>query len=158
MNQQFRRGKQLVTLVIAIMLITNGVSFWFSRSLLLSWYQEAADHFHTLDATQAQRLLDYFVQLDQREFLVAQGTDYAFLILCSVILYLGYSWIRWLWSVTWLVKGGAGLFVAGLLMTQFGLWANLVLFGLITSSLYLLCAICILFLPSVHTYMKMMRR
>lgn len=165
MNKQFHRGKQLLTLVIAIMLLTDGVSFWLSRSLLLSWYKDTATQLQmaqlqpqTLDAHAVHRLLGQFVEIDQRNFLSDQGMNYALLILCLVILALGYGWIRWLWGVTWLVKGISGLLVVYLLTMEFDLWTNLVFFGLVTSSLYTVCALTMLCLPSINTYLRVIRR
>ena len=165
MNKQFHRGKQLLTLVIAIMLLTDGVNFWLSRSLLLSWYKDTATQLQmaqlqpqTLDVHAVHRLLGQFVEIDQRNFLSDQGMNYALLILCLVILALGYGWIRWLWGVTWLVKGISGLLVVYLLTMEFDLWTNLVFFGLVTSSLYTVCALTMLCLPSINTYLRVIRR
>lgn len=158
MNKQFQRGKQLLTVVIALVLLMDGLRFWLSRSLLLSWYQEATTQVHLLDGRLVQRLLAYFVEIDQRNFFTDQGLTYALLILGLVVLYLGYSWIRWLWGMVWLAKGGSGLLVAYLLTKVFDHSPNLVVYGLVTSVLYLGCALCILCLPSITIYLRAMRR
>lgn len=158
MNQQFRHGKQLLTGVIAIILLIDGLNFWLSRSLLLSWYHDAIGVVQLPDVRAAQRMLAHFVDLDQRNFFYDHGLTYALLILGLVVLYLGYDWIRWLWGAVWLMKGINGLVVAYLLTEQFDLWANLVVYGLTTSALYVGCALCLLCLPSIKIYLQMMRR
>lgn len=157
MYKQFQRGKQEVTLVIVAMLLMNGLSFWLSQSRLSAWYRDALAHTEPLDILQVQKILAQVVPLEQHSFLTSQAASYAFLILCCVILYLGYSWIRWLWGLGWLLKGVSGLLATSLLITQFGLLTHLVFFSFITSLLYTLCATCILCSPSVHAYMRMMR-
>lgn len=157
MNQQFRHGKQLLTGVIAIVLLIDGLNFWLSRSLLLSWYHDAIRLVHLPDVRAAQRLLAHFVDLDQRNFLSEHGSTYALLILGLVVLYLGYDWIRWLWGAVWLMKGVGGLLVVYLLTEEFDLWANLVVYGAVTSLLYISCALCILCLPSINIYLQTMR-
>jgi hypothetical protein len=144
-------------MIIVIMLLMNGASLWLSHTVLLSWYQDALSAVGRVSSIQAAKTLDEFVQLNQHNLGATQAASYAFLIFCCIILYLGYSWIRWLWGISWLVKGVSGLIAAGLFHLQFGLSPNLFLFGLITSLLYTLCALCILFSPSVHMYMQAMR-
>jgi|LakMenE01Jun11ns_1017448.scaffolds.fasta_scaffold9660651_2 hypothetical protein len=158
MNKEFQRGKQLLAVVIAIVLLIDGLSFWLSRSVLLSWYHEASTQVDKLNGRAAQQLLRYFVELDQRNFLANQGITYALLILGLVILYLGYSWIRWLWCAVWLTKGSGGLLVAYLLTHQVELWPNLMVYGLVTSTLYVCCAFALLCLPSINTYLRTIRR
>ncbi len=158
MNKQLQRGQQLLALVIALVLVMDGLTFWLSRSVLLSWYHDAIAQVPVADVRAVQSLLGYFVTLDQRNFLSEQGLTYALLILGLVILYLGYGWIRWLWCMVWLAKGGSGLMVAYLLTQAFDLWPNLLVYGLATSILYLCCALAILCLPSINYSMRTMRR
>jgi hypothetical protein len=158
MNKQLRCGQYLLTLVIALILLTEGLTFWLSRSVLLSWYHDAINEVPVSDGRVVQRLLGSFVVIDQRNFLANQGLTYALLILGLVMLYLGYSWIRWLWCMVWLAKGCSGLVAAYLLTKAFALWPNLLVYGLITSTLYLCCALSLLCLPSIHLFMRTMRR
>jgi len=158
MNKQFQRGQRLLTAVIALILLMEGMSFWLARSLLLTWYHDALAQVEMPDVHDVQRLLGYYVAVDQRNFLADQGLTYALLILGLVILYLGYSWIRLLWSVVWLAKGVSGLLVAYLLIQAFDLWPNLVVYGLVTSTLYLCCAFSVFCLPSINFFLRMMRR
>ncbi|MCE7987320.1 MAG: hypothetical protein DYG89_39640 [Caldilinea sp. CFX5] len=158
MNTQFQRGQQLLTMVIALVLLMEGVSFWLARSLLLTWYHDALAQVHLPDGQQVQRLLGYFVAIDQRHFLTDQGLIYALLILGLIILYLGYSWVRLLWCVVWFTKGVSGLLVAYLLTKAFDLWPNLLVYGLVTSTLYICCALSVLCLPSINLFLRTMRR
>lgn len=158
MNRQFRRGQQQLTLVIGVILLTNGLTFWLSRSVLLSWYQDAVRQLHLPDTHAVQRLLSYFVVIDQRNFLADQGLTYALLILGLVILYLGYSWVRWLWCMVWLAQGVSGLVVAYLLTQTFEQWPNLLVYGLLTSAIYVGCALALLCLPGINAYLRTIRR
>ena len=158
MRRQFQRGQWLVATIIVIMLLMNGVSLWLSQTLLLSWYHDALSAVGQADSIRAAKAVEEFIQQNQRSLATTQAASYAFLIFCCIILYLGYSWIRWLWGISWLIKGASGLFAVSQLNFQFELSPNLFLFGAITSLLYTLCALCILFSPSVHTYMQSMRQ
>jgi hypothetical protein len=57
-----------------------------------------------------------------------------------------------------LTKGGGGLLVAYLLTHQVELWPNLMVYGLVTSTLYVCCAFALLCLPSINTYLRTIRR
>jgi hypothetical protein len=158
MRRRFQRGQRIVAIIIVIMLLMNGVSLWLSQTVLLSWYHDALTAVGRVDSIQAAKSLEEFVLLNQRNLANGQAASYAFLIFCCIILYLGYGWIRWLWGISWLIKGVSGLVAASLFNLQFDVSPNLFYYGLITSLLYTLCALCILFSPSVHAYMQAMRQ
>ena len=157
MRRRFVRGQRLIAMIIVIMLLMNGISLWLSHTVVLSWYHDALSAIGQTDSLPAVKTLEAFVQLNQRNLATTQAASYAFLIFCCIILYMGYSWIRWLWGISWLFKGMSGMLAAVLFMQQSGLKPNLLLFGLITSMIYTFCALCILFSPSIHTYMRAMQ-
>ena len=77
MRREFEQGKRIVTVVISIILLINGLGLWLSRTLLLTWYGELHTSLEDPAAIQAARTLrDWFIA-NQQSFLSNQAANYA---------------------------------------------------------------------------------
>ncbi|MEZ4865346.1 MAG: hypothetical protein R3C14_28820 [Caldilineaceae bacterium] len=163
MSRKFKRGKGVVTAVIAAIILLNGFNLLLAHSLLFQWYADFMTGVGQtpLSRTEVAQINGAFVTgpaLNTELLWAEQAMNFGFVLLCATILYLGYGWIRWLWGIGWLIKGGTGIVAALLVATHLGKLPNLVLAGLCISTIYAICALLLLFSPSVHHYMQRMQR
>jgi hypothetical protein len=157
MQSEFTRGKIIVTTIITIVLFTNGIGIWFTQSWLLRWYGELAQTLTDPVARGSAQTVQTWFVMNQKSFLANQGLNYGVVILLCLMLYLGYGWLRWLWGIHWLVRGLVGTFASVTALLYIEQFSHLLALGLLTSLIYIVCGMTMLFSPAVQAYMNAMR-
>ncbi len=157
MQNEFTRGKIIVTTIITTVLITNGIGIWFTQSWLLRWYGELAQTLTDPAARDSARTLQSWFIMNQESFSTHQGLNYSIVIFLCLLLYLGYSWLRWLWAFHWLMRGTVGAFTSVVAFIDIAQFNPLLALGLLTSLIYVVCGMTMLFSPNVQAYMNAMR-
>ena len=158
MQNEFTRGKIIVTSIVAITLFINGTGIWFARTWLLKWYAELAQSLTDPAARESIQILQTWFVMNQKSFLTNQGLNYGVVIFMCLLLYLGYNWLRWLWAIHWLARGIAGTFVSIVAFVYIEQFNRLLGLGLLISLIYVVCGLLMICAPSVRIYMNAMRR
>ena len=157
MRREFEQGKRIVTVVISIILLINGLGLWLSRTLLLTWYGELHASLEDPAAIQAARTLrDWFIA-NQQSFLSNQAANYAVVILFCLLLFIGFDWLRMLWAAHWLLRGLLGIVASLFFFYWLGHFHIIFILGLVTALLYISCGVLMLLSPSVKIYMYSLR-
>ncbi len=158
MYQEFEQGKRIVTGVIGVILLINGLGLWLSRTWLLTWHGRLIESINEPAAIEAAKTLRNWFIANQETFFTNRAANYAVVICFCLLLFIGIDWLRRLWAAHWLLRGLLGLVACFF----FGEWISYfhIIFGLglVTSLIYIACGSLMLLSPSVALYMHSLRR
>lgn len=158
MPQEFVKGKIIVTVIIGIVLLINGIGLWFTKTWMLHWYVDLLETLTDPAARDAARALETWFVMNQSRFVANQGMNFGIVILLSLMLYLGFNWLRWLWAIHWLARGIVGLFATVVALLYIEQFHRLLVVGLLVSLLYVICGLTMIISPSVRCYMHALRK
>lgn len=154
---QFVKGQNLLALIISFHLLFGLATIASFQTIILPAFLDLAYHVDGLDpATKAElhtRATTFQAQVNP---LSQQMMGFAFHIFWCIMLYLGYSWVRILWGLSWLMAGVGTLFFIPTLFlfpSAMLLLSVMIVCGLI----YGVGGAMLLFSPAIRTYSYMMR-
>ncbi len=158
MQNEFTRGKIIITTIVAITLFLNGIGIWFVQTWLLKWYAELAQTLSSPAARESLHALQSWFVTNQETFFSNRLLNFGIVTFLCLLLYLGHNSLRWLWAIHWLTRGIIGIGVSIVALKYIEQYNHLLVLGLFTSSAYIICGIIMISAPSIRVYMDAMRR
>lgn len=156
MNQQFIRGRNLLTIIIVFQLLFSILNIYFTFSGTFNGY--IAQEFTAMPdfPISSPEALEVSLNAATEENMLGLWLSAAFVIFWSIMLYLGVNWVRLLSGIGWLLYGLMGFVVVPILYSS-GFFRELLILSTIIWLLYLIFGGMLLFSPSIRTYYTMMR-